>query len=234
MIEALTMAIQASATVCHTRVEAVERTEGGFRLRTLGDWLEADDVVLACEAHSAATLVKPLDGRLAELLASVAYSSSMTVALGFDAKDVTSRLSGHGFLVPKKERRRLMACTWVGEKFPNRVPEDKVVARCFLGGTDDGGVLAETDERVGEIVRAELREIAGIEAVPRFVRVHRWPLSMAQYTVGHPRRLAEIEARVKAISGLRVAGNAYEGIGIPDCIRMGKRAAEAIAHEGAQ
>jgi protoporphyrinogen/coproporphyrinogen III oxidase len=228
MIDALVAAVSNAATVRQTRVEMVERATGGFRLRAGGDWLEAGHVVLACEAHSAATLVKPLDGRLAELLASVPYSSSMTVALGFHAKDLSERPAGHGFLVPKKERRRLMACTWVGEKFPYRVPDDTVVARCFLGGIEDAAVLNEPDEAVQGIVACELREIGGIDAPPRFARIHRWPLAMAQYPVGHAQRVAEIQVRVKAIPGLAVAGNAYEGIGIPDCIRMGRRAAEAV------
>ncbi len=228
MVRAVAEAMQPCATVRQTRVEAVERADSGFRLRADGDWLAAEHVVLACEAHSAARLVKSTDARLAELLAGIPYSSAMTVALGYDAKDLSARPSGHGFLVPKKEHRRLMACTWVGEKFSYRVPEDKVVARCFLGGMDDAAVLGESDEAVNQIVARDLREIAGIAAAPRFVRIHRWPLAMAQYTVGHPQRLAEIQARMKAIPGLQLAGNAYEGIGIPDCIRLGKRAAEAI------
>jgi oxygen-dependent protoporphyrinogen oxidase len=173
-----------------------------------------------------------VDARLAELLGTVAYSSSMTVALGFDAADFArprgARPHGFGFLVPKKERRRLVACTWVGTKFPNRVPEGKVVARCFLGGVGDAGVLYEPDESIVAAVTAELLEIVGITARPRFSRVFRWPRSMAQYTVGHPQRLAEIERRVLEIPGLHLAGNAYRGIGIPDCIRMGKQAAERI------
>jgi len=130
--------------------------------------------------------------------------------------------------VPRKERRRLVACTWVGTKFSYRVPEGKIVARCFLGGTEDAGVLDESDEAVISAVTAELQEIAGITARPRFTRIARWPRSMAQYAVGHPQRLAEMEARVAALPGLHVAGNAYTGIGIPDCIRMGRAAAEAI------
>ena len=130
--------------------------------------------------------------------------------------------------MPRKERRRLVACTWVGTKFSYRVPEGKIVARCFLGGTEDAGVLDESDEAVISAVTAELQEIAGITARPRFTRIARWPRSMAQYAVGHPQRLAEMEARVAALPGLHVAGNAYTGIGIPDCIRMGRAAAEAI------
>ena len=89
-------------------------------------------------------------------------------------------------------------------------------------------MLNESDEAVTASVLAELQEIAGFRAQPKFVRIFRWPRSMAQYTVGHPQRLAEIEARVGEIRGLHLVGNAYEGIGIPDCIRLGKRAAEAI------
>ncbi len=227
MIDALQTALRETMTVRQGRAQAVERTATGFRVRVDGDWLEAGHLVIATEAHSGAALLRSVDPRLADLLATVAYSSSMTVALGFDAKDFPHPPEGHGFLVPKKERRRLMACTWVGSKFPNRVPEDKIVARCFLGGMDDAAILSEPDDQISALVLDELQQIAGFRAQPRFVRIARWPRSMAQYTVGHPQRLAEIEARAAAIPGLHLAGNAYEGIGIPDCIRMGKRAAEA-------
>jgi oxygen-dependent protoporphyrinogen oxidase len=228
MVDGATAAIQGKAVVLTRRAETVERIGAGFRIKLGGDWLETDHLVVACEAHSAAGLLGAVDARLAELLGTVAYSSSMTVALGFDAADFERLPDGFGFLVPKKERRRLVACTWVGTKFPNRVPEGKVVARCFLGGMGDAGVLAESDEAIVAAVTAELQEIAGITARPKFSRIFRWPKSMAQYTVGHPQRLAEMEARVAAIPGLHVAGNAYRGIGIPDCIRMGKAAAENI------
>ena len=228
MIDALTLSIQGKVEMRQARAQAVERAGDGFRVRLDGGWLDAGRVVVACEAHSGAALLAGIDARLAELLGTVGYSSSMTVALGFAAADFPRLPEGHGFLVPKKERRRLMACTWVGAKFPFRVPEGTVVARCFLGGADNAAVLDQPDDAVTAIVLEELQQIAGFRARPKFVRISRWPRSMAQYTVGHPQRLAEIEARVQAIPGLHLVGNAYEGIGIPDCIRMGKRAAEAL------
>jgi oxygen-dependent protoporphyrinogen oxidase len=154
----------------------------------------------------------------------------MTVALGFDAADFPRPPEGFGFLVPKKERRRLVACTWIGTKFPYRVPEGKIVARCFLGGSgpDAAALLAEADDSIVAAVTAELHEVAGFGAPPRFSRVYRWPRSMAQYAVGHLQRQAEVESRLAAISGLHLAGNAYHGIGIPDCIRMGRAAARKI------
>jgi oxygen-dependent protoporphyrinogen oxidase len=208
MVEAVVAAIGDRATVRQVRAQTVERTAGGFRIRVDGQWMDADRLVVACEAHSAAALLGALDGRLAELLGMVAYSSSMTVAVGFDAADFHTPPVGFGFLVPRKERRRLVACTWVGTKFPFRVPAGKIVARCFLGGMEDAGVLGESDEAVVAAVTGELREIAGIAAPARFTQIARWPRSMAQYTVGHPLRQAEIQARVAEIPGLYLAGNA--------------------------
>jgi oxygen-dependent protoporphyrinogen oxidase len=95
--------------------------------------------------------------------------------------------------------------------------------RCFLGGTTE-----ESDEALVAQVRGELREILGVTVEPLFARVSRWPRSMAQYTVGHKQRVEKIETRLLAIPGLFVAGNAYTGIGVPDCARMGKQAAERI------
>jgi oxygen-dependent protoporphyrinogen oxidase len=228
MVDAVGAAIGGKTEVVRGRAQCVERTGSGLRLQVEGAWIDADHVVVACEAHNAAKLMAGVDGRLAELMGAVDYSSSMTVAVGFDAKDFGELPRGFGFLVPKKERRRLVACTWIGTKFPNRVPEGKVVARCFLGGMEDAGVLQESDDVIIAAVLAELREIAGVTAPARFTRISRWPRSMAQYTVGHPAREAELEARVAQIPGLHVAGNAYQGIGIPDCIRMGKAAAQKI------
>jgi protoporphyrinogen/coproporphyrinogen III oxidase len=229
MTAAVIRAIEGGTEVRRARAQAVERVGEGFRIRLEDGWLECDCLVAACEAHSVAGLLAGLDGRLGELLGSVPYSSSMTVALGFDAADFPRPPDGFGFLVPRKERRRLVACTWIGTKFSHRVPEGKIVARCFLGGTEDAGVLEESDDAIVATVADELHRIARFSAPPRFARVFRWPRSMAQYSVGHPQRLAEMEQRAAAIPGLYLAGNAYQGIGIPDCIRMGRAAAEKIA-----
>ncbi|HUE04304.1 MAG TPA: protoporphyrinogen oxidase [Bryobacteraceae bacterium] len=229
LIAALAERLEGRVSILHSRAEAVERTGGGFRIRLEGGWLECAQLVVACEAYNAAALVAGLDGRLADLLGSVPYSSSMTVAMGFPASAFPKPLDGFGFLVPKRERRRLVACTWVGTKFSHRVPSGTTVARCFLGGMDDGEILEESDEAVLATVLQELHEIVGFRAAPAFSRIFRWPRSMAQYTVGHAARVKEIAARASAIPGLQLAGNAYTGIGIPDCIRMGKQAAEAIS-----
>jgi len=135
---------------------------------------------------------------------------------------------GFGFLVPRSEGRRMLACTFVHNKFPHRAPADKGILRCFLGGARDEGVLSLTDDEVVATVRAELKELVKLEARPMFERVYRWRGAMAQYESGHLARVERIERRVKAIAGLELAGNAYHGIGVPDCIREGTSAANAV------
>ena len=212
----------------------IERASSGFRIRCGDEWLAATDVVLACQAYQAASLVEGIDGELANLLLTIPYSSSMTVALGYERETFRHPLAGFGFLVPKVERKRLVACTWVGTKFDHRVSESRVMLRVFLGGADDPEILDEPDEAILETVRGELRSIMGVTETPSFARVSRWPRSMAQYTVGHARRVEQVFGLLRRHPGLELAGNAYHGIGIPDCVRMGKEAAERIARRRAE
>jgi oxygen-dependent protoporphyrinogen oxidase len=212
--------------VLHASAEALERVPGGWRVRIGGEWLETESLILACPAYEAGTLLTGVDAELAALLDAIPYTSSITLSLGYEKAGFSHPLNGFGFLVPKRERRRLVACTWVGTKFSYRVPDHLAVLRCFIGGGE------ESDEALLGIVRDELRDIMGVKETPLFTRLARWPRSMAQYTVGHRDRLAQIEARAAALPGLHLAGNAYTGIGIPDCIRMGQQAAERIVSAG--
>jgi oxygen-dependent protoporphyrinogen oxidase len=228
LIEELERRIQPSTTVLRGEAETLERSTEGYRVRVSGEWLDADHVILACPAYSAAALIGSLDKDLAALLEAVPYSSSLTLALGYDKATFGHPLNGFGFLVPSKERNRLVACTWVANKFSHRVPDDLVMLRCFFGGASDAAIVEESDDAVVRIARQELRRIMRISAEPLFHHVSRWPRSMAQYTVGHGERLKQIEDRLANTPGLHLAGNGYTGIGIPDCVRMGREAATRI------
>jgi oxygen-dependent protoporphyrinogen oxidase len=228
LIDRLQTLTSSTVNVLHAAADNVERTPGGYRVRTGGEWLDAAHVVLACPAYQAAELIRGIDPELADLLSGVEYSSSLTLSLGYDRASL-GPLPGFGFLVPMKERRRLVACTVVQNKFSHRVADDKAVLRCFFGGAADAAVLAESDDAIVSLAKDELRRIAGITAQPIFHTIARWPRSMAQYTVGHQLRLKRMEAQVAKLPGIHLAGNAYYGIGIPDCVKSGRDAAQRIS-----
>ena len=122
----------------------------------------------------------------------------------------------------------MLACTFVHRKFLGRTPPGKAVLRAFLGGMKNEALLAEPDEVLVATVRRELNEILGITAEPEYTQVSRWRRAMAQYAVGHQARTKRVAERVAALPGLKLAGNAYDGIGIPDCIRLGRAAAREL------
>jgi oxygen-dependent protoporphyrinogen oxidase len=221
-------AIAPSADAIHGAADALERNGDGWRVRVNGEWIEAGVVVLAARAYQAGELLKPLEPALGDLLSGIPYSSSLTLSIGYNRADIRHPLNGHGFLVPKRERKHVKACTWVHRKFNHRVPGDRVVMRCFMSGES----LDQSDGALFEIARGELRDIMGIDAVPVFHTIHRWPAAMAQYTVGHRKRIDEVQERLKALTGLHVIGNFFDGIGIPDCVRLGKQAAVRIRGAG--
>ncbi|ABF39700.1 protoporphyrinogen oxidase [Candidatus Koribacter versatilis Ellin345] len=187
-----------------------------------------DAIILATPANIAGRLLANIDNHLSEDLAAIPYSSSATVILAYDMADLKSLPGGHGFLVPRTEGRRMRACTFVHNKFPHRAPPDKGVLRCFMGGANDAAILQSSDEEITAIVQRELREIVHLEAQPKLVRVYRWRGAMAQYPLSHLDRVDRIEKAIAAIPGLAVAGNAFRGIGVPDCVRTGTVAAQSV------
>ncbi|HKU25431.1 MAG TPA: protoporphyrinogen oxidase, partial [Candidatus Sulfotelmatobacter sp.] len=156
------------------------------------------------------------------------YSSSITVALGYDDEVRQSLPAGFGFLVPRSEGKRLLAATFVHKKFPHRCPEDRALLRCFFAGNNAENVWPYSDDQLIGIVRNELQQILGLRAEPLFARVYKWKSAMAQYGVGHLERLQRIEQLCRQLPGLALAGNAYRGIGVPDCVRSGRDAAISL------
>jgi oxygen-dependent protoporphyrinogen oxidase len=187
---------------------------------------EFDAVVLAMPATAASALLRNLAPPLADELGQIPYSSSITVNLGYSRSDLRHLPPGFGFLVPRSENRRLLACTFVHVKFPHRAPEDKGILRCFIGGARDESVFDLSDHDLIEMVRRNLAEILSLTAEPRFARVYRWRGAMAQYISGHLARVQRIKQLQSSIPGLYLAGNAYQGIGVPDCIASGESAAK--------
>lgn len=236
LVAAISREIEPERVEFRRKAVRVERAAGdadapGYRVVLEdGSSREADRVILALPAWASAALLAPLDPPLGEHLAAIPYRSAVLVALVYP-ESVRSRLpQGFGFLVPRSEGRRLLACTFVHQKFEHRAPADRALLRCFLSGADDAQLLTTGDDTILRTVRQELDSILGLRDEPLFARVYRWPRSMAQYVVGHHRRLEAIRERLLHLHGIHLAGNAYSGIGIPDAIRTGQTASrEATA-----
>ena len=237
LVDAVVAQLDPSAIRTSTRVKALGRESGEWVvLRQDSTAARFDRVIVATPAYIAGGLLRSAEPLLASLLGEINYSSSVTVALGYAATGFdgrgAQREDGFGFLVPRSERKRLLACTFVHNKFPHRAPEDRLLLRVFLGGSHDPEVLQIPDEEILRMVRDELRQILGLTAEPRFGRIYRWERSMAQYEVGHLERVTEIERLRAGLPGLALAGNAYRGIGVPDCIKSGMDAAAEALRAG--
>lgn len=192
-----------------------------------GFTLEADTVVAATPAFVTASLMSETDVTLVRSLREIPYVSTATVSLAFRKEGFKHPLNGFGFVVPRAENRSIMACTWTSTKFPHRAPENGVLLRCFIGGSGREELVSGADSDILKKVREDLQGIMGITEEPLFSKVYRWEKANPQYPVGHADRLEDIDARLSRLPGLFLAGAAYRGVGIPDCIRQGQDAAES-------
>jgi protoporphyrinogen/coproporphyrinogen III oxidase len=193
--------------------------------------LEARHVIVATPAWAAARMLRSLDGAAAGLCDRIPYASTATVVLGFHRAQVAHPLHGTGFVVPRRERRTVTACTWVTSKWPNRAPADTVLLRAFVGGATAPEALSRNDEAIVNAVGDELREVLSITGEPQFVRVFRWPHATPQYLVGHGGRIARLEERLRHHPGIHLTGSGYRGTGIPDCIGDARAVAARVADE---
>lgn len=229
LVDALKERIAKSVDRVEASVIVVERAATHFRLLLSdGETIEAMHVVFAIPAYRAADLIQPLDPQLTDVLRAIPYHSSITTALLYEKTKMGRPLNGFGFLVPERENRSLAACTWVNTKFDHRAAPGVAYLRGFLSANQAERWFGRSDEDLAELVHQEVSELMGFQCRPKNARVDRWERAMAQYEVGHGRRLDEIEERVKGLSGIHLGGNGYTGIGIPDCIRRSRRIAEQI------
>ena len=208
-----------------TRIEALRFNSRTWRMSTdSGETLEADAVCLAVPAYTAARLLEDVSPELASQLNTIKYASTATINLAYPRTFVKHPLNGFGFVVPFIEKRSLLACTFSNVKFAGRAPDDHVLLRAFAGGA----LQPEMFDDPGTRIEKDLSELLGIKGKPLFTQIAKWERSMPQYEVGHLERVERIESEVKQLRGLALAGNAYRGAGIPDCIRSGETAAETL------
>ena len=212
-----------------TEVSAIAYRSQRWHL-TLGDSgrVDADAVICAAPAFAAARFLRTAHPALADLLGKIGYASAATVNMTFRENDFPSPPRTFGFVVPIVERRKIIAGSFSSLKFEERAPSGTILARAFVGGVLQNEMMALPDEEIVRAVRDEFRALLGVTAVPGIVAAQRWPDSMPQYEVGHLDRVGEIEREVGRLPRLVLAGAAYRGVGIPDCVRSGEEAAQII------
>lgn len=229
IVEALVQRLGDSGAVLRLGAEVSTLTLGerGFDVVLQGgERLAADAVVLATPAFAAAELLAGLDPGLSSELGDIEYVPAATISSAYRSADIPRPLDGYGYVIPRSEGRKALACTWTSTKFPHRAPEGSALLRVFVGRAGQKDEIPWTEDGLLDVAREELRLTMGIKADPLLTRVFLWGSAMPQYNLGHPERQVRIDLALKKWHHLALAGSAYGGVGIPDCIHSGRRAAE--------
>lgn len=238
LIEAVTEVIIRAGVEIRSgaRVDSVELARegprhGGNRSRVAlanGESLDADAIVIATPASRAAGLLASTDETLAADLCATQYASLSIVTLGYGPADTPSDLDATGYTVPPDEGRPVLACTWSSAKLEGRAPDGHSLFRIFFSGARFTAADRCDDPTLIAMARSELRDVLGIAGEPSIARVVRWMDAMPRYDAEHAARVARIDRHMAGMPGIALAGNAYGGVGIPDCVRSGSAAADRV------
>jgi len=212
------------------KVEKVERKEKGYEVRIEGEdrAFEFDAVVLASPAYASAEILESLDSEISKALREIPYAPASVVYLGYSKEKLKNFQENFGFLIPKKEKRKLLGCRFDSCIFPSRAPEKKVLLACILGGAFSPELALADEKDIVKITRQELNDIFGIEAEPEFMKVFRHEKAIPQYTIGHSKRVERIEKLAERYQGLFITGNALRGVSMSDCVKNSAITAEKV------
>ncbi len=210
------------------------RPEGGWTIRVGGErpeTVEVDGVILAVKALAASRLLAEIEPTAAELLAEIPHASCSIVSLGYRREQIAHRMDGFGFVVPLVENRKILSGSFSSVKYPGRAPDGKVLVRAFVGGACQAELAELPDDQLISLAQDEFGQLLGIKGEPLLVNVARQPHAMPQYYVGHKQRIQQLDELLSQVHGLYFAGNAYEGVGIPQCIHSGETAAQRLVDQ---
>ncbi|MEX2357324.1 MAG: protoporphyrinogen oxidase, partial [Pirellulaceae bacterium] len=223
LVEALIRRMDPASVHLSARVDAVSRAESMWRVEVNGQILPFDGVIVAAPAPHAANLLRG-ETELAKELEAIPYAGCSLVILTVDEKQIKRPIRGFGFVVPEIEKRKILAASFASYKFPDRAPEGKTVIRVFVGGACQPELGHLPDDRLRAIVQEELGDLIGLVGEPEQCLITRWHGKMPQYHLNHLDRVERIERHQDQLPGLALAGNAYRGVGIPQCIHSGEEA----------
>ncbi len=229
LVDAMVARLPADALRLNCPIAKVERTENGWQIWPESESaIDVDAVIVATPAHCATSLLAGVDAELAAELGQIEYAGTAIVSLGYDLKQIGHKLDGMGAVVPAIENSPILACSFSSQKYTHRAPPGKTLLRVFVGGSRRPELAETPDTDILPLVLDHLRPLLSITGAPEFCDIAHWPRTMPQYHVGHQERIARIEARLARLPGLKLAGSAYRGVGVPDCIRSGQIAAEQL------
>jgi oxygen-dependent protoporphyrinogen oxidase len=228
IIDGLVGALKETKLLTGQTAVAINALARGYQITLAnGERVAADGIIVALPAFATAKLFPQI--QLVQALAQIPYVSVANVILAFDHRNIGHDLDGSGFLVPRKEGRFITACTWTSAKWKHTAPDDKVLLRCYVGRSGAEGWTALSDKEIVKLVRNDLQQILGISAEPAFTEVTRLLRSMPQYPVGHLQTIKAARNQLnETMPEVFLAGAAYQGVGLPDCIQQGKEAAQQV------
>ena len=230
LVDALVSRLPADSIRLNSPVERIERRGSIWRVHPAqgvsAGPLDFDALIVATPSHVAAGLLASIDAELSAELGQIEHSGTAIVSLGYDRRQIGHPLDGMGAVVPAIEHSPILACSFSSQKYPHRAPEGKVLLRVFVGGARRPELAAMPDAELCPLVLKHLEPLLKIRGEPVYCDVAHWPRTMPQYHVGHRDLVARIESRLAGLPGLYLAGNAFRGVGLPDCIHGGETAAQ--------
>jgi len=228
LIDALEKSLLEESVFLNETVTQIAPTGGSWNIQTGNRHIDAAGVIITTPSYHAATLLKDINDDLTSELSSIEYASSVVVIFAYKNELISQKLDGFGFVVPDVEKSDLIACSFSSVKFDGRAPEGCTILRAFLGGALNPGIYELDDNEILEKAKSELTAILGIKGDPEITLIQRYPEAMPQYYVGHRELVSSIMGQMSKHKGIKLAGNAYNGVGIPECVHSGETAAESI------
>jgi oxygen-dependent protoporphyrinogen oxidase len=223
LVEALQEKLKAVEILLNHTVLEVEKTDSYYIINAVSKTSEpkmvaANNIIFACEAHASAKILKKLSPILSTLHEKIPYGSSLLVNFAFNKSDIDHLPESYGYVIPRIENSRILACTFTSQKWPNRAKAHQVLIRVYMNRYNAPDVLSLSDDQIIELALEELSSTIGLKSKPIFTKIFRWAQSMPQYVIGHQAWLSEIQKEAAKYRGLKFVGAAYQGVGIPDCI----------------
>jgi oxygen-dependent protoporphyrinogen oxidase len=228
LTNSLRSALTGRVDIVHGEATAVTRRGDAWQVQMGNESMTSSNIALCCPAHVNARLLEESAGPVADELAAIPYSSAILVMQVYDRAALRHPLDGFGFLVPRGERKTVAAATWVNTKWPVRTPSGLAAIRSFIVGRRALELATASEQEILSLAQADLQSFMGVRATPLFHTFYNWPDSMPQYVVGHNQRVKNIFQQLNDYPGLFLAGNSYDGVGIPDCVRHAREIAQHI------